>query len=288
MSLLIPKSFSTKTGSVQLSDLDTNFTYLTSTVNTALDITGTAVTAYGTLGASGAVTLANTLNVAGVTTLTNNLNVSGTVGATGAVTLASTLDVTGAATLRSASNTIPAGGILSGTDVGSIKAPGTVVQCIVRRYDGQTSYTTGTSTSGVEITDLRVTITPKYSNSLIYCIFQIFGEGQGTHDYIYKVFKNGTVPTGTYAGFNTVSGNLHYSGIAQALPYEGDYNSTPYATTMQYHDYPGTSGAAITYAPGVKDTYGTSRLFYVNRTVGTPQNGYEVGVSFATAWEIAQ
>ena len=166
--------------------------------------------------------------------------------------------------------------------------PGSVVQCIVKRYDGQTSYTTGTSTSGVEITDLRVTITPKYSNSLIYCIFQIFGEGQSTHDYIYRVFKNGTVPTGTYAGFNTTSGDLHYSGIAQALPYEGDYNSTPYATTMQYHDYPGTSGAAITYAPGVKDTYGTSRLFYVNRTVGTPQNGYEVGVSFATAWEIAQ
>ena len=60
MSLLIPKSFSTKTGSVQLSDLDTNFTYLTSTINTALDITGTAVTLANTLtvnGASGASVL---------------------------------------------------------------------------------------------------------------------------------------------------------------------------------------------------------------------------------------
>lgn len=179
-------------------------------------------------------------------------------------------------------------GLIFGPDAAPQVEPGSVVQCVVKRYDGQTSYTTGTTTSGVEITDLRVSITPKYSNSLIYCIFQIFGEGQSTHDYIYRVFKNGTVPTGTYAGFNTVSGDLHYSGIAQALPYEGDYNSTPYATTMQYHDYPGTSGTAITYAPGVKDTYGVSRVYFVNRTVGTPQNGYEVGVSFATAWEIAQ
>lgn len=178
-------------------------------------------------------------------------------------------------------------GLIFGPDPIQVE-PGSVVQCVVKRYDGQTSYTTGTSTSGVEITDLRVSITPKYSNSLIYCIFQIFGEGSSTHDYIYRVFKNGTVPTGTYAGFNTVSGDLHYSGIAQALPYEGDYSSTPYATTMQYHDYPGTSGTAITYAPGVKDTYGVSRVYYVNRTVGAPQNGYEVGVSFATAWEIAQ
>jgi len=179
-------------------------------------------------------------------------------------------------------------GLVFGPDPVPPVERGSVVQCVVKRYDGQTSYTTGTSTSGVEITDLRVSITPKYSNSLIYCIFQIFGEGSSTHDYIYRVFKNGTVPTGTYAGFNTVSGDLHYSGIAQALPYEGDYNSTPYATTMQYHDYPGTSGTAITYAPGVKDTYGVSRVYYVNRTVGAPQNGYEVGVSFATAWEIAQ
>jgi hypothetical protein len=178
--------------------------------------------------------------------------------------------------------------LIFGPDTPPQIEPGSVVQCVVKRYDGQTSYTTGTSTSGVEITDLRVSITPKYSNSLIYCIFQIFGEGQSTHDYIYRVFKNGAVPTGTYAGFNTVSGDQHYSGIAQALPYEGDYNSTPYATTMQYHDYPGTSGTAITYAPGVKDSYGTSRVYFVNRTVGTPQNGYEVGVSFATAWEIAQ
>lgn len=85
MSLLIPKSFSTKTGSVQLSDLDTNFTYLTNTVNTALDITGTAVTGYGnttvygTLGASGAVTLANNLTVGGTIGATGNLTVNASV-----------------------------------------------------------------------------------------------------------------------------------------------------------------------------------------------------------------
>ena len=81
MSLLIPKSFSTKTGSVQLSDLDTNFTYLTSTVNTALDITGTAVTGYGN------TTVYGTLGASGIVTLANNLTVGGTIGATGNLTV---------------------------------------------------------------------------------------------------------------------------------------------------------------------------------------------------------
>jgi hypothetical protein len=169
----------------------------------------------------------------------------------------------------------------------SLILPGTVLQCQITRYDGLTTYATGTTASGVEITALRVSITPKYATSMILCQFFAFGEGASTHDYLYNVYKDGAVPTGTYAGYNTTNGNQTYSGIAQALPYEGDYNSTPFGVSFYYHDFPGDT-ATHTYAPGIKDTYGTNRTWYVNKTVGASQAGYESGVSFSIAWEIAQ
>jgi hypothetical protein len=165
--------------------------------------------------------------------------------------------------------------------------PGTVLQCQITRYDGHTTYTTGTTASGVELAVLRVSITPKVATSMILCQFFAFGEGASTHDYIYNVYKDGSVPGAPYAGYNTTAGNVTQSGIAQALPYEGDYNSTPFGVSFFYHDFPGDT-ATHTYAPGVKDTYGTSRTWYVNKTVGATQAGYETGVSFSIAWEIAQ
>lgn len=173
-----------------------------------------------------------------------------------------------------------------GNDYGAFR--GNVVQCIVNRYDAQTTVTTGTSSSGIEITGLRATITPKFSNSLIICQFQIHGEGASTHNFMYNIYKNGAVPTGSYAGFNTVQGDNIWSGISMALPFESDYVNTPYTKTFLYHDYPG-SISAITYAPGVKSTNGTSYIYYINRAVsGEGSSGVEAGVSYSMIWEIAQ
>lgn len=170
----------------------------------------------------------------------------------------------------------------------SLISPGSVVQCRVTRYDTATSYTTGTSLSGVEMTDLRVSITPKRANSLIICQFQIHGEGAGTHNYIFRVFKNGVVPTGTYAGFNTATGDQHWSGIAMALPYETDYDSTPFTQNFMYYDVPGVT-SAITYAPGVKESAGSSFVWHLNKSVNAANSAnYERGVSMSIAWEIAQ
>jgi hypothetical protein len=173
-----------------------------------------------------------------------------------------------------------------GTDYGAFK--GNVVQCRITRYDTRTSIATGTSVDGIEITALRVSITPKFASSMILCMFQLFGEGVSTHEYVMRVFKNGAIATGTYAGFNTDAGNQHWSGMAMALPYEGDYNSTPHQSVFYYHDFPNTTNA-ITYAPGIKDGNGSNYTYYINRPVGsTGQGSYEVGVSFSIAWEIAQ
>jgi hypothetical protein len=166
--------------------------------------------------------------------------------------------------------------------------PGTVLQCKITRYDGLSSYATGTSASGVEITDLRVSITPQSATSMILCQFFCFGEGASTHNYLYNVYKDGSVPGGTYAGYNKTNGNQTYSAIAMAVPYEGDYNSTPFGTTFFYHDFPGDTNTH-TYAPGIKESGGTNYTWYVNRTVGsTGSASYENGVSFSIAWEIAQ
>ncbi len=166
--------------------------------------------------------------------------------------------------------------------------PGSVIQCQVKRYDTATSYTTGTGLNGVEMTDLRVSITPKRSNSLIICQFQVHGEGASSHNYIFRVFKNGSVPAGTYAGYNTAAGDQQWSGIAMALPYETDYSSTPFTQNFMYYDFPGST-SPITYAPGIKESGGVSYVWYLNRTVSsTGTTNQENGVSLSIAWEIAQ
>jgi len=169
---------------------------------------------------------------------------------------------------------------------GNVYIPGSVVQCQVKRTDTQLAY--ACSGTGTEFTDLRVSITPKFANSLILCQFQIFGEGGSGHDWTMKLFKNGSIPAGTYAGYNTIQGNQVWSGITAPMVYESDYNSTPQTSTMLYHDFPGST-TAVTYAPGANQSGGSAWTYYVNRTVGSLGSGsYEVGVSFSIAWEIAQ
>jgi hypothetical protein len=282
MSLLIPKSFSTKTGSVQLSDLDTNFTYLTSTVNTALDITGTAVTGYGnttvygTLGASGAVTLAN------------NLTVGGTIGASGAVTLASTLDVTGAATLRSASSTIPTGGRLSGTDVGSIKAPGLTIQTVYLRFDTKTSYAfpayaAGTTPNGVFITDLSTTITPKFSDSKI--LIHFCPSFEVDQDTVWLLYRN-VAGVDTLIARNNTADNRWSGWVFNQ--YDQNNSSTPQTENFMFYDTPGTA-AAITYKFYIQSSGVGASSLYLNRTFGsTGQSSYENAISQVFLQEIAQ
>ena len=170
---------------------------------------------------------------------------------------------------------------------GQLIEPGTVLQTVVQRTDTLLSYATGANGVGAEFTNLRVSITPKFANSMILCMFQVHGEGALTHNYSYRIFKNGSEPSGTYAGYNNVSGDAIWSGFTQALPYESDYNSTPMTQTIRYHDFPNTT-STITYAPGILATGDGVSTYYVNRTAGATQAGYETGVSISIAMEVAQ
>ncbi len=182
--------------------------------------------------------------------------------------------------------TVPTGNKLTSADAGGVYTRGQVMQVVVNRVDTKLVY--GIGGSGNEFTDLRVSITPRLSSSMILCTFQVHGEGSATHDYIMRVYKNGTLPAGAYAGYNSVSGLQTWSGIAMPMPYESDYSSTPFTQTMHYHDFPGST-STVTYAPGVIDSSGTARTYYINRTVGsTGTGGHETGVSFSIAMEVAQ
>ena len=177
-----------------------------------------------------------------------------------------------------------------GSDYGAFK--GNVVQCKITRYDVRTSVAFGTSVNGVELTGLRVSITPKFNNSMILCQFQIFGEGTtSSHNYLFNVYKNGSVPTtGNYLGYNSEGGNTSWSGIAMVESYDSSANSasTPDSKMFMYHDFPGTTNT-LTYAPGIKDSNASNYTYYINRTASDPGSGsYEVGVSYSTVWEIAQ
>jgi hypothetical protein len=96
------------------------------------------------------------------------------------------------------------------------------------------------------------------------------------------------MPAGTYAGYNNDAGNQNWSGIAQALPYETDYNSTPFTQTFTYFDFPNSNTEQL-YAPGIRNAAGTNYSYFINRTAGSAgAANHERGVSMSIAMEIAQ
>lgn len=165
---------------------------------------------------------------------------------------------------------------------------GHIVQSKQTRYDTRTSFAMGTTVEGVELTPLRINITPIYSNSLIMCFFMVSGESSSTHNIIFNVYKDGSVAQSPYTGYNSDAGQQSYSGVAMALPYEGDYNSTPFTQTFMWFDEPGNTNAH-TYAPGVKESNNNNYTWYLNRTVGSTGTGsYETNISMSIAWEVKQ
>lgn len=165
---------------------------------------------------------------------------------------------------------------------------GHVVQTIMTRYDPRPGFSIPTSTGGGTIlSQLRLSITPQYANSLIICEWRIHGE-PGNSDQGIRVAKNGGVPTsGAYAGINTDTGNNNHSFISCEW-YDGDDNSTPMVVAFLYYDVPGST-AAVFYDPCFASTDGGTRTMCLNRPLGSAgQNNHENGVSFARITEIRQ
>ncbi len=169
---------------------------------------------------------------------------------------------------------------------------GAVLQTIVRRYDGRPGYSgpTNATNGGTQIGELRLTITPTYSNSLIVCEWWIHGESN-SHDAGWHVMRDssGNVnnPGGEYAGFNTDTGQNNHSFISSEF-HDNDTGSTPTCSMITYYDRPGNTSTHF-YDPVYGSSDGGTRTFFINRTVGSGgQNNHENGVSFGRITEIKQ
>ena len=133
------------------------------------------------------------------------------------------------------------------------------------------------------ISNFTVNITPTRANSIIKLEAQLFFESaNAAHNSIYFFFRDSTKLA------NTESAGSRRVGIA--VPsigyYADDSASTAEMVHMGYFDSPNTT-SSIAYKLGINAS-GTNNLF-INRTVNdTDSTGYERGVSWISAMEIAQ
>ncbi len=133
------------------------------------------------------------------------------------------------------------------------------------------------------ISNFTVNITPTRANSIIKLEAQLFFESANdTWNTVFFFFRDSTKLA------HTESAGSRKIGIANAtVGYFGDDDaSTAEMLHMGYFDSPNTT-SSIAYKLGV-NTNGTNNLF-INRTVNdTDTSGYERGVSWISAMEIAQ
>jgi hypothetical protein len=159
-----------------------------------------------------------------------------------------------------------------------IRQPNVYINHWYVRDDTRTTYAANNSGNGTAITGVRLTITPRYSNSTIRLRWTLHGEGNENIGFL--VHRGGSL-----IGFNTQRGNVRHSCIATCL-YDQNVDSTPHLTTVDWYDRPGTA-SSIFYDVAVRSTGGSNYTYFHNRTSGSTGTGnHEIGISFGFAWEI--
>lgn len=171
----------------------------------------------------------------------------------------------------------------------SIYQPGTIVQTIYSRSDARTAYSSGPSGNGTAVTDLNLTITPKFQSSILLMTWMINGEFSGAAwDNVFLIHKDGSLITlPGYEGYNNQGGNNRWSGVLGGT-YDNNSDSTMENYKLQYF-IPAMTATSQTFAPAVRSASGASYTFYLNRTVSSAgQDNFEVAISTGVIQEIAQ
>lgn len=175
--------------------------------------------------------------------------------------------------------------IVSGT---SLYSPGMVVQTQRIRTDLKSTYSIAAGTgNGTSITDLGLTITPKFSNSLMLMTWMINHEV--SYNSVFTILQDGSlITTSGYEAYNRESGNVRWSGVVSGVHDRADISTTLTNAFIQYA-VPAGSTAARTYTPACRASDATALTFYLNRpAAGTGQDTWENGVSTGIIMEIAQ
>jgi hypothetical protein len=160
---------------------------------------------------------------------------------------------------------------------------GSVIQTVWQRTDNTTAYTAPSSGNGNTVTDLNITITPRFSDSTIICQWMINGELH--QDVVWLIHKNGVLQTSP-AGYNTSVGNVRRSGMMSGF-YDQNEDSTPSNWSLIYVDDQLGSTATRTYAPAVRSSSAGIYTLALNRTLNASGvDAHERMVSIGIAQEI--
>lgn len=158
----------------------------------------------------------------------------------------------------------------------SIVNSGQVLQTVSMRYDTRSTW--NIPTTPTIITDMNISITPKFSTSKILVMYMLSYEV--AENNVWRLGRNGTEIVRNSLDSNPWSG----WGMVQ---YDADNSSTPFTNTYWYIDTPGTT-AATTYNLMIVSSNGGAQTLYMNRTISSAgQDSYEVAVSFAMLQELA-
>lgn len=182
--------------------------------------------------------------------------------------------------------TIQNGTTLSTSTPQAFSSPTQVVQVRYFRTDVRTTYSASQSGNGNRITDIALTITPKFPTSLLLVQWMINGEVHQDVNFVLHR-DNELITTAGYTGYNSQGGNARWSGIATGY-YDQNQDSTPSNWFIQF------AVPAVTISPtvlslAVRSSSGSDYTFALNRTVSsTGADSYEAGISTGTIWEIAQ
>ena len=188
-------------------------------------------------------------------------------------------------------NTLEAGasanGVIGVVNNSILKSPGSVVQTRFIRSDRRIQYSAPASNStGTTITDLNLTISPKFSDSLLIMEWMINGEIH--HDAIFNIHRNGLLITDPgYEAYNRESGQQFWSGIV-AAHYDNNQDSTPSNFFLQYA-IPAGNTLSRTYAPAVSSSGTAAYTLSLNRTIlNFGANAYETMISTGMIMEVVQ
>lgn len=164
--------------------------------------------------------------------------------------------------------------------------PGKIAQVVQIRSDAHLTYSSPNTGNGTTITALRMTIVPKFANSLLAINFMINGELH--QDNVFLMHRNDSLITDTsHQGFNNAAGNVRSSGIVSGR-YDQNEDSTPSSWFLQYF-VPAVDISSRTYAPAVRGSGASNYTLALNRTLnGASQDAYERMVSTGTIMEILQ
>lgn len=181
------------------------------------------------------------------------------------------------------SHTHAASAITSGTLSHTLLPAGTVVGFNYMRTNSITSY--GYSQTPVVMSALNVSITPKYSNSLLLVQWMLTYEAD--YNSVFRIYRDGSqVGQSGYEGYNpTVSG--YWNGYAP-IAYDADRASTPNVHMIQYAIPANNTNATTLQLAVMVSAASGSGAFALNRAWNGNADAYEAGTSNASIWEIKQ